>query len=140
MKTTVEQRLSSPIASLLSDDQISPAQKAGIWTGIILTLCAVAVFIWLIVRASSIGDVRGIVMMSSFILFAVGLLYFLLARINNPKRAWVMLYITVPLAVAAFVLSLYLDGGNTERQEIALRAERTAMMQPATDGTTITPE
>lgn len=97
----------TPIRSLLYGNQISPGQKLGVWTAIILTACAVAVFIWLIVKASVAGNPRGIVMMSSFILFATGLLYFFLARINNPKRAWAVLYFTVPLAVGAFVLSLY---------------------------------
>lgn len=92
-------------------------------TGIVLTLCAVAVFIWLITKALAIGDARGIVMMSSFILFATGLLYFFLARINNPRRAWTMLYITIPLAVGAFVVSLYLDNGSTAPQREIIRAE-----------------
>ena len=98
----------APVASLLKGSQISSGMKTGIWIGIILTACAIAVFIWMIVRAAQAHDPGGIVMMSSFILFAVGILYFLLARINNPKRAWVFLYITIPIAVAAFVVSLYL--------------------------------
>lgn len=110
MKTTPRERADAPLTTLLSGTQISPGQKIGIWTGIVLTLCAIAIFIWLIVKASVAGDPRGIVMMSSFILFAVGLLYFFLARINNPKRAWMVLYVTVPIAVAAFVLSLYIGG------------------------------
>ena len=108
MEKTHKDRAGAPVASLLCGRQISSGQKAGIWAGIILTLCAIAIFIWLIVKASAAGDPRGIVMMSSFILFAVGFLYFFLARINNPKRAWMVLYVTIPIAVAAFVLSLYI--------------------------------
>lgn len=113
MKTTRKDRKNTPILSLLMGNQITKAQKAGVCTGIILTLCAVGVFIWLIVKAAGIGDARGIVMMSSFILFAIGILYYLLARINNPRKAWTMLYLTIPLAVGAFVVSLYLDNGST---------------------------
>lgn len=113
MKTTRKDRETFPILSLLKGNQITEGQKAGVCAGIILTLCAVGVFIWLIVKAAGIGDARGIVMMSSFILFAVGILYFLLARINSPKKAWTMLYLTIPLAVGAFVVSLYLNNGST---------------------------
>ena len=108
MEKTHKDRTGAPVASLLCGQQISSGQKAGIWTGIILTICAIAIFIWLIVKASATGDPRGIVMMSSFILCAVGFLYFFLARINNPRRAWMVLYVTIPIAVAAFVLSLYI--------------------------------
>lgn len=107
MENTYKYKNETPIRSLLYGNQISPGQKLGVWTAIILTAGAVAVFIWLIVKASVAGNPRGIVMMSSFILFATGLLYFFLARINNSKRAWAVLYFTVPLAVGAFVLSLY---------------------------------
>lgn len=113
METTRKDRRTFPILSLLKGNQITEAQKAGVLIGILLTLCAIGTFIWLIVKAASIGDARGIVMMSSFILFACGILYYLLARINNPKKAWTMLYITIPLAVAAFVVSLYLNDGST---------------------------
>ena len=113
MKTTAKKRESHPIISLLEGNQISEWQKAGICVGILLTLCAVGTFIWLIVKAAGAGDARGIVMMSSFILFALGILYYLLARINNPRKAWNMLYLTIPLAVGAFVVSLYLDNGST---------------------------
>lgn len=123
MKNTTErERRDAPVTSLMSGDQITRGMKAGIWVGIVMTACAIAVFIWLIVKFANANDPRGIVMMSSFILFAIGLLYFFLARINNPKRAWVFLYVTVPLAVAAFVVSLYLDHGSTaparELQEV----------------------
>ena len=102
-----EERERFPIFSLLSGDQISPAQKTFIWVALAMTACAVGVFIWMIVRAANAGSPRGVVMASSLILFAVGLLYYLLARINNPRRAWLFLYITIPVAVGAFVLSLY---------------------------------
>lgn len=119
MKTTRKNRKEHPIASLLKGKQITPAMKAGVWTGILMTGCAVGIFIWLIVKAAGVGDARGIVMMSSFIVFAVGLLYYLLARINNPGRAWNVLYATIPLATAAFVVSLYLDNGaNAPSQEL----------------------
>lgn len=113
MITTRKDRKNYPILSLLIGRQLTKGQKLGVITGMLLTGAAIGVFIWLIVRAAGIGDARGIVLMSSFILFAVGILYYLLARINNPKRAWNMLYITIPIAVAAFVVSLYLDNGST---------------------------
>lgn len=97
-----------PVTSLLKGNQISKGQKAGIAIGILLTVAAVVAFICLLVGSASAGDAAGVVMMASFIVAAVGLLYFLLARINNPRRAWTALYVTVPLAVAAFVISLYL--------------------------------
>lgn len=119
MKTTRTKRAERPIASLLEGKQIAPWMKVCIWTGILMTACAIGIFIWLIVKAAGVGDARGIVMMSSFILFAVGILYFLLARINNPNRAWNVLYATVPLATAAFVVSLYLDNGaNAPSQDL----------------------
>lgn len=124
MNNTTDPRVKSPITSLLGGGQISNGQKAGVWVGIILTLCAVAVFIWLIVKASFSGNSRGIVMMSSFILFAVGMLYFLLARINNPRRAWMWLYITIPIAVGAFVISLYLDNGATAPNRAAYHTQQ----------------
>ena len=108
MENAHKDRTGAPVASLLCGRQISSGQKAGCLTGIMMTICAIAIFIWLIVKAAAAGDPRGIVMMSSFILFAVGFLYFFLARINNPKRAWMVLYVTIPIAVAAFVLSLYI--------------------------------
>lgn len=135
MKTTDKERREAPVLSLLRGDQISSGQKAGVWAGIILTLCAIAVFIWLIVRAAGAGDARGIVMMSSFILFAAGFLYFFLARVNNPKRAWTMLYITVPLAVAAFVVSLYLNNGATAPNRQMLQAQQTERVYDASGGT-----
>lgn len=113
METTHKDRKAYPILSLLIGHQITRAQKLGVLTGILFTGAAIGVFIWLIVRAANVGDARGIVLMSSFILFAVGILYYLLARINNRKKAWNMLYATIPLAVAAFVVSLYLDNGST---------------------------
>lgn len=116
METEKSKKERLPILSLLRGPELTAGEKTGIWIGLILTMCAVAVFIVLIVKASHDGSVRGIVMASSFILFAIGLLYFFLARINNPRRAWVFLYISVPLAVAAFVISLYLDGGATAPQ------------------------
>lgn len=102
-----DRRTETPVLSLLAGNQITPGQKAGVMAGILLTLCAVAIFVWLIVKAAAAGDAHGIVMMASFILFAIGLLYFFLARINNPRRAWIFLYVTIPLAVGAFVISLY---------------------------------
>lgn len=123
MKDTNKRRSELPIISLLSGNQISTGQKAGVWAGIIMTLCACAIFIWLITKAVAIHDARGIVMMASFILFASGLLYFFLARINNPKRAWTWLYITIPLAVGAFVVSLYLDNGSTAPHREMIQAE-----------------
>lgn len=139
MKTdyTDRERAESPIASLLGGNQITSGQKAGVWVGIVLTACAVAVFIWLIVKAAQVGDARGIVMMSSFILFAFGFLYFLLARINNPKRAWIVLYVTIPLAVAAFVVSLYLDNGSTAPSRDLQKARATEALYGVTDGTEI---
>lgn len=113
METTHKDRKSYPILSLLIGHQLTRAQKLGVLTAILFTGASIGIFIWLIVQAAGIGSARGIVLMSSFILFAVGILYFLLARVNNRKRAWNMLYITIPLAVAAFVVSLYLDNGST---------------------------
>ncbi len=104
-----------PIITLLRNDELTKGQKAGVYIGLILTLCAIGVFIWIIVSASKSHSPRGIVMASSFILFAVGFLYFFLARINNPKRAWIFLYLTIPLAVGAFIISLYLDSGTNAR-------------------------
>lgn len=135
MKTTRKYRRRNPILSLLKGDQITAPMKAGICAGIVLTACAVGVFIWLIVKAAGVGDARGIVMMSSFILFAVGLLYYLLARINNPKRAWTMLYVTIPLAVAAFVVSLYLDNGSTAPTRDMLQARQIENVYNASGGT-----
>ncbi len=135
MKSTDKDRSEAPVSTLLSGNQITSGQKAGIWIGIVLTACAVAVFIWLIVKAAAIGDARGIVMMSSFILFAVGLFYFFLARINNPKRAWTWLYITIPVAVAAFVVSLYLDNGATAPHDQMIQAQETENYYDASDGT-----
>lgn len=108
METEDKTRIDSPIVSLLGGNQITPMQKAGIWAGIALTACAIAVFIWMIVTPSKSGDAGAIVMISSFVLFALGFLYYFLARINNSRRAWTVLYLTVPLAVAAFVVSLFL--------------------------------
>lgn len=135
MKT--ENKKDCPVASLLRGTQISPGQKAGIWAAIILTLCAIAVFIWLIAEAAAAGSARGIVMSSSLILFAVGVLYFLLARINNPRRAWAVLYVTVPLAVAAFVVSLYLDDGANAPDRRLEAAEETEMIYQPDDGTVV---
>lgn len=113
METTHKDRKDYPILSLLIGHQLTRAQKLGVLTAILFTGAAIGVFIWLIVEAAAIGSARGIVLMSSFILFAVGILYYLLARVNNRKKAWNMLYLTIPLAVAAFVVSLYLDNGST---------------------------
>lgn len=135
MITTRKDRKHYPILSLLVGNQISKAQKAGIFTGLILTGCAIGVFIWLIVKAASIGDARGIVMMASFILFAIGILYYLLARINNPKKAWTMLYITIPLAVAAFVVSLYLNDGSTAPTRDMEEAQQIEQTYDASGGT-----
>lgn len=133
-EVTNKERRSCPVLSLLRGSEISPAQKAGIYIGLVLTACAIGVFIWLIVQAAHEHSSRGIVMASSFILFAIGLLYFFLARINNPRRAWIFLYISIPLAVAAFVVSLYLDGGaqapNVEQQ----RAAQIENVYDATEG------
>lgn len=137
MENTDKSRMYSPVKSLLCGNQITSGQKAGIWIGIVLTACAVAVFIWLIVKAAGIGDARGIVMMSSFILFAIGLLYFLLARINNPKRAWTWLYVTIPIAVAAFVVSLYLDNGARAPHNQMIQAQETENYYDASDGTVV---
>ena len=120
--------------SLLIGHQITRAQKLGVLTGILFTGAAVGVFIWLIVRAASIGDARGIVLMSSFILFAVGILYYLLARINNAKRAWTALYLTIPLAVGAFVVSLYLNDGSTAPTRDMLQAQQIEQTYQNTGG------
>ena len=50
-------------------------------------------------------------MASSFVLFAIGILYFALMRPYAPRRAWLFLYIAIPIAVAAFVVSLFISGG-----------------------------
>lgn len=113
METTRRERRSHPIISLLKGNSLTAAQKTAVVAGILLTGCAIGVFIWLIVQAANVGSARGIVMMSSFILFAAGILYYLLARVNNRRKAWNALYLTIPLAVAAFVVSLYLDNGST---------------------------
>lgn len=128
MEITNKDRSEAPVASLLRGNQITSGQKTGIWIGIVLTACAIAVFIWMIVKASIAGNAQGIVMMSSFILFAAGLFYFFLARINNPKRAWMLLYVTVPLAVAAFVTSLYLDNGKADDARPAVTYVETRTM------------
>lgn len=107
-KATPEQKRRCPVTTLLTSDELTGTQKALVITGILLTICAVAVFIWMIVRAGMHGSASGVVMMSGVVLFAVGFLYFTLARINNPGRAWLFLYISVPIAVAAVIISLYL--------------------------------
>lgn len=100
-----------PIQKLFESTRLTIGQKLFIALGIVLTLCAVGVFIWLIVQASEAGSPRGIVMASSFVLFAIGILYFALMRPYAPKRAWLFLYIAIPIAVAAFVVSLFISGG-----------------------------
>lgn len=132
-----KERQMLPLVTLLRGNQLTAAQKAGVWFGIILTGCAIGVFIWLVVRAARYGDSRGIVMASSFILFAVGFLYFFLARINNPKRAWIFLYVTIPLAVGAFVISLYLNGGANAPYEDMQNAELIQNTYDASDGTAV---
>lgn len=128
-----EERGRLPIFSLLSGNQITPTQKAFVWVAIILTGCAVGIFIWMIAKASAIHSSRGIVLASSLILFAIGLLYFLLARINNPRRAWIFLYITIPVAVAAAVVSLYLDNGVEVTAQEYNQAEQILILNDPSD-------
>lgn len=86
---------------------LTKGQKAVMAAGILLTLAAVAAFIWVIVAAARDGSAGGILLASSFLLCAVGMLFFNLTRNSSPRRAWLVLYTTVPLAVAAFIISLY---------------------------------
>lgn len=102
------QEKQAPLLRLLSSDELTSMQKFIIWTGIVLTVCAVVAFIWLIVLSCKAHSVQGVVMASSFIVFAAGMLYFTLVRLTNPGKAWISLYITLPLSVAAFIISLYL--------------------------------
>ena len=134
METTRRERREFPVISLLKGNRITAAQKAGVCIGLALSGCAIGVFIWLIVKAAGIGSARGIVMMSSFILFTVGVLYYLLARINNRRRAWNVLYLTIPLAVGAFVVSLYLDNGSTAPTRDMQQAQQIEQTYDASDG------
>lgn len=102
---------SSPVYG--SASPYSTAQKVFIGLFVCMALCAVAIFIWLLVRASCDGSARGVLMASALILGSVGLLAGTLLWPLHRRMAWLVLYLTVPLAVAAAVVSLYVDGGAT---------------------------
>lgn len=125
-----------PVKKLFESNMLTIGQKLFIALGIVLTLCAIGIFIWLIVQASQASSTRGIVMASSFVLFAIGILYYALMKPFAPRRAWIFIYIAIPIAVAAFVVSLYLDGGASaplEQQDAAIERMHSMEMQPTAD-------
>lgn len=113
----------APSASSGTAPAYSTAQKLFIGLFLCMSLCAIAIFVWLLVRASCDGSARGILMASALILGSIGLLAGTMLWSANRRMAWLVFYLTIPLAVATAVVSLYVDGGasspNVQEQQAA---------------------
>lgn len=62
----------------------------------------------IVILISTIGNISSSLLLGglSFLMLALGLVYYSLARLQNPRKAWWFLIISVPVAVLAFILAV----------------------------------
>lgn len=118
----------SPFRYIFCSDVFSKGQRAFIAICLLMSLCAIAIFIWLIVDAANAHSARGILFGSSLVIGSLGLTAYSLMRTVDPRRSAIALWVTIPVAVAVAVVSLFVQGGasqpNIDKVNAEIRYER----------------
>ena len=89
-------------------------------TSIVLFLGSIGIFIWLIIDASEEQLVKNILYGSAFLVCTLGLLIYVVSVEKAPRTAAVILWASMILGAASFIVGLCLSTGASHQSQISL--------------------
>ena len=94
----------------------------------LLFLSAIGIFIWLLIDAAEDHIVKNILYGSAFLVITLGVLIYSLCAYKSPKTASIILWITMALGIASFIVGLCLK--NPERDIIVYELPAKPALKP----------